>query len=69
MRGSKKRMMRQQFLATKEAKEYLEAIDLAYEQVPHLTKGLVQKAKAAQAKLADLLTGAAVVSLKPKDEP
>ena len=69
MRGSKKRMLRQQFLATKEAKEYLEAIDIAYEQVPHLTKGLVQKAKAAQAKLADLLTGAAVVSLKPKDEP
>lgn len=69
MRGSKKRMLRQRFLASNEAKEYLEAIDLAYEQVPHLTKGLVQKAKAAQAKLAELLTGAAVVSLKPKDEP
>lgn len=69
MRAIRKRMMRQQFLATKEAKEYLEAIDLAYEQVPHLTKGLVQKAKAAQAKLAELLAGAAVVSLKPKDEP
>lgn len=69
MRGSKKRMLRQRFLASNEAKEYLEAIDLAYEQVPHLTKALVQKAKAAQAKLAELLTGAAVVSLKTKDEP
>lgn len=69
MRGSKKRMLRQRFLASKEAKEYLEALDLAYEQVPILTKGLVQKSKAAQAKLAELLTGAAVVSLKPKDAP
>lgn len=69
MRAIRKRMLRQQFLASKEAEEYLEAIDLAYEQVPHLTKGLVQKAKAAQAKLAELLAGAAVVSLKPKDEP
>lgn len=66
MRGSKKRMLRQQFLASKEAKEYLEALDLAYEQVPILTKGLVQKAKAANAKLAELLTGATVVSLKDK---
>lgn len=69
MRGSKKRMLRQQFLATKEAKEYLEAIDLAYEQVPFLTKALVQKAKAANAKVAELLTGATIVSLKQKEEP
>ena len=62
-------MLRQRFLASKEAKGYLEALDLAYEQVPILTKGLVQKSKAAQAKLAELLTGAAVVSLKPKDAP
>lgn len=66
MRGSKKRMLRQRFLASKEAKEYLEALDLAYEQVPHLTKRTVQKAKAAQAKLAELITGATVVSLKDK---
>lgn len=69
MRGSKKRMLRQRFLASKEAKEYLEALDLAYEQVPILTKSLVQKSKAAQAKLAELLTEATVVSLKPKDAP
>lgn len=69
MRGSKKRMLRQRFLASNEAKEYLEALDLAYEQVPILTKSLVQKSKAAQAKLAELLTEATVVSLKPKDAP